>query len=121
MPFRITTILWFVVVVVAAFVTFGPGGALVAAAVIAIWSLIFIFEPSTRRQRVHRLVGVVFSLLAVTFLVLMLLAMDFGMREAARRSQCLSQMKQLVLAMHEYHDAHNEFPPGDVRLQMQQC
>ncbi len=33
-------------------------------------------------------------------------------REAARRTQCLNNMKQVVLAMHNYVDAHKSFPPG---------
>ncbi|GAA4426346.1 DUF1559 domain-containing protein [Bremerella cremea] len=31
-------------------------------------------------------------------------------REAARRGQCLNNMKQLALAMHNFHDTNNTFP-----------
>jgi prepilin-type processing-associated H-X9-DG protein len=33
-------------------------------------------------------------------------------REAARRTECKNHMKQLALALHNYHDANGVFPPG---------
>lgn len=36
-------------------------------------------------------------------------------REAGRRTQCSSQLKQIALAIHSYHDVHECFPPGSSR------
>jgi len=36
-------------------------------------------------------------------------------REAANRARCANNLKQLALAAHHYHDAHQAFPPGYYR------
>lgn len=41
-------------------------------------------------------------------------------REAARRVQCSSNLKQIGVAMHNYHEAHQCFPPGNVSTQPRQ-
>jgi prepilin-type N-terminal cleavage/methylation domain-containing protein/prepilin-type processing-associated H-X9-DG protein len=50
----------------------------------------------------------------IGILVALLLPAIQAAREAARRSQCFNNVKQLGLALQMYHDTHTVFPPGHV-------
>jgi len=65
-----------------------------------------------RRQRGFTLIELLVVIAIIAVLVALLLPAVQQAREAARRSSCKNNLKQLGLAMHNYHDVFTIFPYG---------
>ena len=52
----------------------------------------------------------------IGILVALLLPAIQAAREAARRTQCTNNVKQLGIAFHNYHDTHKTLPPGSISV-----
>ncbi len=60
----------------------------------------------------RRIVGWGLSLLVIGILVSMLSPLNRGVRPAARRTDCMNKIRQLVLALHNYEAKNGHFPPA---------
>ena len=67
-----------------------------------------------RRSRAFTLIELLVVIAIIAVLIALLLPAVQQAREAARRTQCRNNMHQLALALHNYHDANNCFPIGDM-------
>ncbi len=64
------------------------------------------------RSRGFTLIELLVVIAIIAILIALLLPAVQQAREAARRTQCRNNMKQMGLALHNYHDVYTQFPLG---------
>ena len=106
--FRIVHLLYLLTVIASCLATFGTAGLVPAVVISVFWGSVF---TSQSRPRAFVVALLVLSAVACLGMCCLVPAVRSA-REAARRVQCANNLKNIALALQNYHDTYKTFPPA---------